>query len=158
MIDKAEVRRTPLDVEALNKGDVIREEELAEITGKEVGSQEYSFAVLALGEMIMKGKEKMGDPVTVRICKGNMEILDDETASQYNDRRFVVNMGKMMKSHVRLMQVDDTKFDDETKKLHAKRMQVNGITLQAAMMGRAGKLELEPYERKTPLPAASERN
>lgn len=154
MIDKTEVRRSPLDIEDLNKGDIIRQEELVAITGKSLGSQDYCFAILALGEMIMKEKEKLGDPVTVRMCKGNMEILDDETASQYNDRRFVSHLSKMLKTHGRLMQVDISGFDDETKKLHDKRLERNGITLQAALMGRRGKLDLKPYERKIPLPPA----
>jgi len=152
-----ETRRSPLDIEGLKKGDVITADELLKIVGHPAGTEKYAFGLLGLREKIMADKAAMGDPVTVRVCKGNLEVLSDELSSQYNDKRFKVNMAKMLTSHGRLMQVDDSEFAASTKKLHDKRLNKNGRTIQGALLGRSGKLELEPYKNKTQLPAAEKK-
>ncbi len=154
MSEQVKARRSPLDIEGLKKGDVIVADDLVKIIGHEAGSEKYAFGLLGLREKIMQDKAAMGDPVTVRVCKGNLEVLSDVLSSQYNDKRFKGHMGKLLTTHGRLMQVDDSEFDEKTKKLHDKRLNKNGLTIQGALMGRRGKLKLEPYKNKTQLPVA----
>jgi len=149
MNEQVEVSRSPLDIEGLKKGDVISVDDLVKIVGHEVGTEKYAFGLLGLREKIMQDKAAMGDPVTVRVCKGNLEVLSDEMSSQYNDNRFKSHISKMLTTHGRMMQVDDSNLDEKTKKLHEKRMTKNGLTIQGALMGRRGELKLESYKTKT---------
>jgi len=52
------------------------------------------------------------------------------------------------------MQVDETNLDETTLKHHKKLLRRNGLTIQGALMGRSGKLAIQPYKSKTQLPAA----
>ena len=154
MDEQVEVTRIPLDIESLSKGDVITQETLIKIVGHPVGTPAYEFGLLGLREKIMDEKEVLGDPVTVRVSKGNIEVLTDELSSQYNNKRFKSHIGKMLTTHGRMMQVDESNLDEPDLNRHRKRIKRNGLTIQGALMGRSGKLQIEPYKTKTQLPAA----
>ena len=154
MTEQVEATRIPLDIESLSKGDVIMQETLIKVIGHNLGTPAYEFGLLGLREKIMQEKETLGDPVTVRVSKGNLEVLTDELSSQYNDKRFKSHIGKMLTSHGRMMQVDEMNLDEVTLKHHKKLLRRNGLTIQGALMGRSGKLAIQPYKSKTQLPAA----
>jgi len=153
MNEQVEVTRIPLNIESLGKGDVITQETLIKVIGHPLGSTAYEFGLLGLREKIMDEKELLGDPVTVRVSKGNIEILTDELSSQYNNKRFRSHIGKMLVTHGRMMQVDEANLEDADQKRHRSRLRRNGLTIQGALMGRSGKLQIEPYKTKTQLPA-----
>ena len=154
MNEHVEVTRIPLDIEILSKGDVITQDTLIKIIGHPLGTPAYEFGLLGLKEKIMNQKEILGDPVTVRVSKGNLEVLTDELSSRYNDKRFRSHIGKMLVTHSRMMQVDDSNLEGTMQARHRKLLRRNGLTIQGALMGRSGKLQIEPYKTKTQLPAA----
>jgi len=154
MTEQVEATRIPLDIESLSKGDVIAQETLIKIIGYPIGTPAYAFKLLALCERIMSEKEMLGDPVTVRVSKGNVEVLTDELSSQYNNKCFKNKLAGMLKVHGRSLQVDESNLDEPTQARHRKLLRRNGITIQGALMGRSGKLQIEPYKTKTQLPAA----
>jgi len=143
-------KRYPLNFENLKKGDVITEDQLVEILKEPKESVKFWSKKLALRMEIMDRLAEMGNPVTVKETKGDLVILTDLEASTYNNRMFTNTVRQLVRTHNRSCQVDDSDFGEDERKRHRRMIEINGRTIQGALLGRRGKLQLPPYERTTP--------
>ena len=149
-----ETTRWPLDIEGLKKGDRIKEVELLNMSGLTKDSQEHQLYVLALSDRIMKERERIGEPFTVVARKGDLVILTDIEAADYNHHKSLSYIRRATGAYFRKLNVDDSGFDEAAKVKHRRESEVVGKGIQGCLMGMAEQLQIEPYKRKTPgLPA-----
>ena len=71
----------PININAINKGDHISAQTVEQVTGEKVGTQEFVFAKLSLGEWIQKMMwNNRQVSVVVRYPKDGISILTDSEA------------------------------------------------------------------------------
>lgn len=145
-----EIKYYPLDFDALNKGDQIPQERLEEITGTRRGTQEHSFAVLALRGRIMAELRDRGKHVSVRISHGALQVLTDEQAAVYNVRLFRHGLRKSVRSYKRLANVNAQGLDSAQKRDHDRNLLVLGKMLAAARRARREELKVTAHVRSVP--------
>ncbi len=152
-----ETNRYPIDFEALEKGDIIPLEKLEQITQAKKGTETFAFGALQLAASIMKAKDDMNEPVTVKYNKGTLVVLEDLEASYYNDNVVTRGIRKIARGFKRMLSVDTKEFDTDQKDLHYRKLETNGKYLQAIKLIRKGKLILPAHNRATPgLPGNTE--
>lgn len=142
--------RYPIDVTDLKKGDVIGIDRLKAIIKHPVGSPKWNFGLVNLCQFIMAEKQEIGDPMTACVMDGNVCLLTDPQAAEYNNNYFSRGYRSMFRGLNRQVDVDVRNLSDEQKKLHLRRVEVNSRTAQAAYLGRHNKLKLIDSQRKTP--------
>lgn len=139
----------PLDFDALKKGDVISLGQLQEITQEKYGSDAYRFKLMKLSERIQDELDDRGLPVTVASEGGELKILTDPEASNYNGMYFRTRMRQMMRAHRRAMAVERENLTELQKQEHDRRVEVQGRYV-GALIGEKEKLAVEACERSVP--------
>jgi hypothetical protein len=136
--------RWPVDYETLSKGDVIGVERLERITAMKYGTKDYELAILALSKRIEAVMEKMRRPVSTKIEKGCIQILDDPAASDYQHGRCGQALRAIRRGVRRLLQVDSSRLTAEQRERHDVRICIHSRTLQGALLGKRNKIQLSP--------------
>lgn len=67
---------------------------------------------------------------TVRIENGGLRVLSDLEASEYNHHQVGLMLRRMHKRHKLQLAVDHSKFNDEEKQAHDRRIEIQGKLLQ----------------------------
>jgi len=145
-----ETKQHPIDYESLTKGTVISIREIENITG--ISSEEikkFELARLQLRNQIDRELRNIGIEFTVAQVKGNIKVLTDEEASDYNNRKRQAALGQLCNAHAKITSVDASCFDPELKKKHERRVFLSSKFLQAFQNVRK-ELHLQPYKRNTP--------
>ena len=88
--------------------------------------------------------EKMRRPVSTRIEKGCIQILDDPAASDYQHGRCGQALRAIRRGVRRLLQVDSSRLTAEQRERHDARIQIHSRTLQGALLGKRNKIQLSP--------------
>jgi hypothetical protein len=148
---KQEAGRVPLDIEALQKGDVITCDELSRILKIGPSHPMWKLKVLALGDHIRREKERLLSPVVVCVRKDELIILTDEQAVGYTDCKCEKAKRRYRRGLKDMQVIDNGKLTEETKKDWLKNMRVRSMGLMGLKLGERGKIKLEPHKRKTPL-------
>lgn len=143
-----ETKYYPIDFDAVQKGDEYTPEQLKEITGCEPETKEYSFAVMSLCSQIMRECAARGSVVTVAMRRGNLCVLNDADAAEYNAKKVDTKFKQANMCHMRRLHVDVSKLDESQAKAHERSVLVQGAMLQAAAAAR--KVAALPHKRATP--------
>jgi len=141
--------RWPIDVETLQKGDVISIERLEVIIGRPRGAPGFGLEVLKIREMIARQLEVIGRPMTIRQLHGQLVLCDDETASVYNPREVEAGWRKSARAHRRNLAVDVSQLDQERRAQHDRTLVTHSRIFQAMRSARVDP-ELQPATRNTP--------
>ncbi len=128
--------RFPLDYDAIRKGDMMTKDELARKFNEQPGSDAYRFKLMALQATIERELDDRGRPVTVKIHHEGLCVLTDEMASEHNARQTYLGFRRMLRSHRRNMNVDQSNLAHDQKMEHQRTLIVNGRMAQAAASGR----------------------
>ena len=144
--------RFPLDYDQLHKGSIISIETIEEYCGYEHGTDYYNLSALRLKNLILQAFEDRGDPVTMKSSKGQLIVLTDQEASNYNDKRQRSGMKTIVTSYKRLVNVDAAALEDGDKKTLERRLIISGKVLQGMIAGHKEGVKLVAEQRKTPLP------
>jgi hypothetical protein len=107
----------------LQPGQSITQAEIEAATGQHESTDPQAFALLLLrlrGDLITHLKRIHGRELTVRIIKGDLLILDDRQAADYNPKRYAQGLRIARRAHRRLMAVDVSKLTPEEREAHTK--------------------------------------
>ena len=107
----------PLDLNQLTKGQLIDIPTLEAITSHRHGTTAFQFAVLALMDRI-----NHRTTMTAKTTPEGLRILTDSEASEYNNRRFGINMGAMIRRHGKSLQVDACVLSSDEQRQHERRV------------------------------------
>jgi hypothetical protein len=143
------IRRDPLDFEALKKGDRILVDEMEVITGHKRDSLKFARDVQSLCAKVERELARRGYPVTCRMLDLGLAVLTDKEASEYNDHRFRDGLGLAVKSHGKANAVDQRNLDDGDKKRHDRRLEIQGRYMQAVVKTSQA-IRVEGVKRSTP--------
>lgn len=108
---KAEV--FPLDIEALQPGDVVDVAKLQDITQERHGTDAYHFAVRQLASRIEKERKASGRPVVVRQRKGALEVCDASMKLKYAKRRAAETGRKLRRTMTVLVTTSVAELTDD---------------------------------------------
>ncbi len=113
-----ETNKYPIDFDALEKGDIITNEQLEKITGHKFGSPKFAWAVIGLREKIFKN--------TGYTSTHNQDIglrnLTDTEASLYNEKDFHNKRRGMFRANQKMANVDVAKLSSTAKDLHERKL------------------------------------
>lgn len=143
-----EVEKHPFDFDRLKKGDIIPVERIESLSRVSRDSARYSLIALKYKDQIESELESRGRPVTVKIDRGNLVILTDSEAAEYNKTQFDARKRQMGASHRRAMQVDIGQLSDDQKERHRRNLLVQGA--QLAAMRKVVRVEASAHKRITP--------
>lgn len=113
-MSKAEV--FPLDIAALQPGDVVDVAKLQEITRERHGTDAYHFAVRRIAARIERERKAAGRPITVRQRKGALEICDASMQLKYAKRRAAETGRKLRRTMTVLVTTSVAELTDEEAK------------------------------------------
>ena len=147
MID---AKRFPLDFDVLEKGSVVTRAEIEHIYRVTYGTDQYSLKALALGQAIETMLDARGLCVTVKIDKGELRILTDAEASEYNRCEAMRGFKRMMRRHRKGAEVQIDNLTPAQAIAHDRGLQVSGAMIFAAKKAKKEALRALPYERQTP--------
>jgi hypothetical protein len=147
--DMMETRRYPLDFDALTKGSVIRLPEIEQALGATRDTEGFGLAVLRLRGRIEEEMEERGTPATVCVRDGDLHILSDEDAAEYNPAQFSAGLRRAVRSHRRLLQVDAGQLSPLARSRFDRRAEVQGKILQSVARARR-ELAVVAHRRSTP--------
>ena len=148
--DKPE--RFPLDFDAIEKGDVISQEEVEEIVGMEKEKDPEKFNLLRLqliGQIIRELRDR-DRFYTICQKRGSICILEDKEASPYNEKSINRGVHRMAQAQRRNLAVDTTKLTEKEQQAHSKRLLVGGALVAACYAVRRSP-KLAAAIRNTPL-------
>lgn len=144
----ANVRRHPLDFDALKKGDTISLAELEDILSIRSDDPSFPLKRLALQQQIESEMDERGNPVTVATRKGQIVILTDDQAAEYNPHCFRLYQRRMAKAHARTLAVDPGELTDIQRRQHEQNVMVQTRVLAAGQEAR--QLALRAVRRSVP--------
>jgi hypothetical protein len=107
----------------LQPGQLITQSEIESATGQQEAKDPQAFALLLLrvrADLITHLKRIHGRELTVRIVKGDLLILNDREAADYNPKRYSQGLRIARRAHRRLMAVDVSKLTPEEREAHTK--------------------------------------
>lgn len=78
----------------------------------------YQFGLLQLCDFIQKQLWREGKRYTVTACEGEIQVLTDEQATDYNANHFELAIKKLRRCHRRLQAVDTSNLSDEGRSNH----------------------------------------
>ena len=107
----------------LQPGQSITQAEIESATGQMESTDPQAFALLLLrvrGDLITHLKRQHGRELTVRIVKGDLHILDDREAADYNPKRYAQGLRIARRAHRRLMAVDVSKLTPQEREQHTR--------------------------------------
>ena len=139
-----------MDFASLCKGDYVPPETLAQITGKQIGTAEYTLACLAIKHQIAAAiKARDGRQVTIRSEAGGLRILTDSEAAAYNPKAIEQSRRRLIAAHERNLDVDEAKLFGDERQSHYRNLAVGGAYIQHLKRARR-ELRVEGHKRKTP--------
>lgn len=141
--------RYPIDVDTLNKGDVISVERLEKITGRSRNHKHFSLEVLKVKDLIRRELRAHQRVLTIVSRKGNLVVCVDAEAATYNHATFGAKLRQAANAHFQNMAVDTTNLDDAQRQAHERAVLTDGRVLQAANKARRDP-DFKPRERDTP--------
>jgi len=109
-----ELRKHPVDFDALQKGQEFTVVDLSEILGQKPDTDGFRFGVLGLQDQIHK---RTGYTAKTTSDKG-LRILTDPEASKHNNRYFMQHLRGAVNRHTLMIQVDVDNLTDDDRKLH----------------------------------------
>ena len=107
----------------LQPGQSITQAEIESATGQVESTDPQAYALLLLqirGQLIAHLKRIHGRELTVRIVKGDLHILDDREAADYNPKRYAQGLRIARRAHRRLMAVDVSKLTPQEREQHTR--------------------------------------
>ena len=107
-----------LDLDALEKGSVIPASTVEKVINERRSGKRYSRASLALQSHIERHFKKLGVTVTVIYRQDDLVILTDLEASEYNRRRFDLELKGARRAHRRGQGVDTSGFNSTDRDEH----------------------------------------
>lgn len=126
-----EAKPYPLDFAALQRGSVVTAEEIAEITGKRPGTDNYSLAAMRLAGMVKKYfRDERGDIVSVTVRKHSIVVLDHQEQDRYVQTGKRRALGQFVRRHKEDLGTDERRLDDESKTRRRRRLLVDSWKLQ----------------------------
>ena len=140
----------PLDFETLKKGDYITPEQAAEITGKNASDPKFALALLNLKERIRREMQAQKRPITAKVERGGIRILNDPEASNYNDKQAKGALRKLGRCVSQLLYVDQRKLNNGEQRTHEHRIISWTKVFGAAKGARRETLRLPAHKRSTP--------
>jgi len=146
-----EATRYPVDYEALNKGDVLSQEQLEKITDERAGTPHFQLKVLALRAKIETAKEDMGEPVVLASHGNTLCVLTDREASERLNRHRKRAVRWLHRTVKRFVGVDVSDFSEDEVYAHNRRVEIAAKTLGGAVMGQGEAIKALPHKRSTPL-------
>jgi hypothetical protein len=156
--EKDGVQVTPIDFDAIQKGDALSPSQLEEITGKKQGTSAYAFAVMQLSQRIANECASRGKIFTIAIVQQHLRVLTDEEASVYNDKQYRAKWRGMKRNHFNNMAVDASKLSDSQRSKHERNILVQAGLLAAGDKERR-RLIVQAHQRTTPgLPSTESGN
>lgn len=133
------ISKWPIDVEELNKGDVIPSSRIEEITGERCGSDAYQFGKMRLAAFIEVEREQCGNPVVVKHEQDGLRILTDDEAVDYTEKRFKEALRAAGRAHYRQSAyIDSETLSGGAREKHERNIIVNSRILQAMRQARVG--------------------
>lgn len=139
-----------MDFSILRKGDYVLPQTLEEITGKQIGTAEYTLACLAIKYQIAAAiKARDGRQVTIRSEAGGLRILTDSEAAEYNPKAIEQSRRRLIAAHERNLDVDEAKLFGDERQSHYRNLAVGGAYVQHLKRARR-ELRIEGHKRKTP--------
>ena len=149
-----EAQRTPVDYDALKKGDVIPAARIEQIVGVTRASPNYAFRMLRLKGQIERELADRGKVWTIASANGDLRVLTDAEASTYNFTEAAHARSKERRCFARQAAVEVDKLPADERPEHERRLYIQSRFIQAAAAVRE-ELKLEPARRAVPgLPKA----
>ena len=139
----------PIDYAGLQKGDVIEREDLEKATGAVYGTDDYSFAIMAIRAVIEREQEARGTPVTTCCHKGSIAVLEDQMATVTNEMRFRVKISGLFRDNHRMRGVDRTQLSDQQRERHDRNLTIQS-TLLSSIVETGRRLVQLGYQRIVP--------
>lgn len=131
----------PIDTATLVKGDYISPEAIGRLLSAERGTPPYAFGLMRLKEHIERGRPDL----VVKVDHDGIRVLTDMQATDYADNEAARGFAYAARSLARLMRVDVSQLDDETKQTHDRRLYVRSKQVQAvAQTGKVARVEWRP--------------
>lgn len=142
---------TEIDYGTLEKGDVLSVQHCESVIGvsRELNPQAYSLSLMGLVEQVERDLHAEYKRYTVATRKGQIVVLTDAEASEYNDHGFESGLKKSRRAHFRMQQVDVTNLDKGQKAGHDANLVKQAVVLSAARDARK-KLTPAAAKRSTP--------
>lgn len=142
---------TDIDYTTLEKGDVLSVEHCEAVTGvsRDENPNLYGLAVLGLVTQIERELHAAYKRYTVATRKGQIVVMTDPEASEYNDHGFEVGLKKARRAHFRMQQVDVNNLGDDQRATHDAGLIKQAAILSAVRSTRAA-LHPAPSPRTTP--------
>lgn len=130
------LEKWPLDFDKLGKGDVIDPATIERWCGLPRTHEKYRFKLMELQSLIDRELGARGINVTVKIHKYGIIVLDDLSASEWNDRQIRHHYRGVLFRAVKLGGVDSRFFDANEKKEHERRLMYSSFMTHALNDGR----------------------
>jgi hypothetical protein len=120
-VEHSNTTRFPVDYDAIHKGDVIPRSEIAKLLGIPFRNyHDLQIAVVGLQHEIADGLRARGKPYTVCQKNGDLAILDDPNASEYNQEWFHKHRRGLFRCHARLAAVDSSQLTEDQRRKHVR--------------------------------------
>ena len=108
----------PLEIEALQCGDVIAVDRLEMITRAKHGTDRYQFALRRLTKQIEKERARMGRPIVIKQRKGALHVCVASEQLQYAKRRSSEAARKVRRTMIVLVTTDVGELSDDELRQH----------------------------------------
>jgi ethanolamine utilization protein EutA (predicted chaperonin) len=146
-----DVRRWPIDFDALQKGSFIPVEDLERAFRANRDTRVFNFKVMGLISDIRDFfKDRREQTVTVCQKDGGITVLTDEQAVSYNAAKFSEHFRKAGQAHKRTLGIDTEQLSDDGKRRHERGVILQAAMLSAAMNAKNQVLRLQPHQRNIP--------
>lgn len=109
----------------------------------------YPLALMGLVQQVERELQQAGKRYTVATRKGQVVVLTDAEASEYNDHGFECALKKAKRSHFRMQQVNVNNLDQNERARHDNNLVKQAAVLQAVRNARKA-LHPAPSARTTP--------
>lgn len=121
----------PLDYERLQKGSRVPEAEVRRIIGRVRDDRQFRLEFLKLRARVEKALLERGRPATICEDHGDLVVLTDVQASEYNHRQTGYGLRHAFRSNERLRRVDPNQLTEGQRALHEQRVLTDGRVLIA---------------------------
>ena len=143
-----DARIYPIDTDQLHKGSVIHAQEIANIFHAQQGTERFNLCSLRLREYITDKFAERSETVTVVSDRGNLRILTDAEAAEYNRDEFKRKSRQMLHIHKRNCGVNTAALDEKQQRDHERVIMRQSAVL--SHMREGWKTPLLAHERQTP--------
>lgn len=138
----------PLDTSNLNKGDVITVDQVRAVAKADPGSSKYAWTLLKLSRFVTRKLAERGLKVTVCSIKGQLRILTDAEAEEYNVRAAKYGKRKIRRAATRHALIDLSNLTPEQRLQWDKNSAKLAMTVGALNSATRPKIpEAKPHKR-----------